>query len=136
MARRSAAGVAVRTSGAAELPQVFRREGEYWAVEFGGVTCRLRDVRGMRHLATLLSRPHEKIAALALELYDGTRPPRRPGDDAGERARVNVTRAIAAALKRIAAHHRGLAEHLVATVKTGGSCVYRPDPQLPVRWVL
>lgn len=47
--------------------QLFRREGEYWTLVFDGTTCRLRDVRGLQHLALLLSQPHEPISALVLE---------------------------------------------------------------------
>jgi tetratricopeptide (TPR) repeat protein len=39
---------------------VFRREGEYWAVAFAGHTLLLRDGKGMRYLALLLADPgHE-----------------------------------------------------------------------------
>ena len=60
---------------------------------------------------------------------------RRAGS-AAERARLNVSRAISAALKRIAAQERALGEHLTATVRTGLFCSYNPDPRLPVRWEL
>jgi hypothetical protein len=60
---------------------------------------------------------------------------RRAGS-AAERARLNVSRAISAALKRIGAHERALGEHLTATVRTGLFCSYNPDPRLPVRWEL
>ena len=36
----------------------FRREGEYWSIEFdGGESFRVRDSKGMRHLARLLASP-------------------------------------------------------------------------------
>lgn len=60
---------------------------------------------------------------------------RRAGS-AAERARLNVTRALGAALKRIANLDRALGEHLAATVRTGLFCSYNPDPRLPVRWEL
>jgi hypothetical protein len=60
---------------------------------------------------------------------------RRAGS-AAERARLNVSRAISAALKRIGAQERALGEHLTATVRTGLFCSYNPDPRLPVRWEL
>jgi hypothetical protein len=44
---------------------------------------------------------------------------------AAERARINVTRAIKAALGRVAEH---------ATVRTGTSCVYEPDLGAPLTW--
>ena len=53
-----------------------------------------------------------------------------------ERARVNVTRAISSALRKIAEHHDALGRHLEATIKTGTFCSYVPDPRMPVEWVL
>ncbi len=51
-----------------------------------------------------------------------------------ERARVNVTRAIAAALKKIAAQHPALGEHFARTIRTGTFCSYAPDPRAPIEW--
>ncbi|HSO94340.1 MAG TPA: hypothetical protein VLS53_07725, partial [Candidatus Dormibacteraeota bacterium] len=51
-----------------------------------------------------------------------------------ERARLNVTRAVKSAMKRIAATDAELAAHLEATVHTGTVCVYSPDPRSPVDW--
>jgi hypothetical protein len=61
--------------------------------------------------------------------------PRRTGD-AGERARVAVRKAIAAALDRIEAVDPAVARLLRNTVRTGATCRYDPDPGRPVRWVL
>jgi hypothetical protein len=58
---------------------------------------------------------------------------RRLGDPA-ERARTTVTARIRDTLRRIDTVHPALGAHLRATVSTGRSCVYRPEP--PVRWVL
>jgi hypothetical protein len=55
---------------------------------------------------------------------------------ARERARVAVRKAIAAAEERLAGTDPGLARLLRATVTTGTSCRYEPDPGRPVRWVL
>ncbi|MDX6719729.1 MAG: eukaryotic-like serine/threonine-protein kinase, partial [Solirubrobacteraceae bacterium] len=52
----------------------------------------------------------------------------------GERARVNVTRAIRAALRRIAAHEPELGHRLQRTIRTGSHCLYRPDPDPPLQW--
>jgi hypothetical protein len=52
----------------------------------------------------------------------------------GERARVNVTRAIRAALRRIAEHEPELGHRLRRTIRTGRSCAYRPDPDPPLHW--
>ncbi len=51
---------------------------------------------------------------------------RKTGSDA-ERARVNVTRAIRTALKRISDHDASLAHRLGRQIKTGTFCVYVPD---------
>lgn len=51
-----------------------------------------------------------------------------------ERARVNVQRAIKAALERIALHHPNLGAYLASTVRTGMYCVYLPDLQLSSGW--
>lgn len=45
---------------------VFRREGEYWTLSYDGEITRLRDCRGFRHLARLLSRPNQPVHVLEL----------------------------------------------------------------------
>jgi hypothetical protein len=58
----------------------------------------------------------------------------RRAASAAERARVNATRTIGGAVKKIASLSPRLGEHLRATVRTGYLCVYAPDPTSPVRW--
>lgn len=58
---------------------------------------------------------------------------RRAGS-ASERARLNVSRAVKAAMRRIAGADPALAAHLAATVHSGTVCVYTPDPRAPVEW--
>jgi tetratricopeptide (TPR) repeat protein len=58
----------------------------------------------------------------------------RKTGSAAERARVNITRAIRAALARIRAHSPALAGHLDATIHTGTFCSYTPDPRAPITW--
>ncbi len=53
-----------------------------------------------------------------------------------ERARVNVTKAIKAAMARIGEHSPALAHHLASTIRTGTFCSYVPDPRLPATWQL
>jgi hypothetical protein len=60
---------------------------------------------------------------------------RRAGS-AAERARVNVTRAIRAALDRIEEHSPDLGRHLASTIRTGIYCSYAPDPRVPMAWQL
>ena len=51
-----------------------------------------------------------------------------------ERARVNVTRAIRATLKRIAGYDARLGRELEAAIRTGTYCVYEPDARHSGRW--
>ena len=51
-----------------------------------------------------------------------------------ERARVAVTRAIRSALRRIAASHPALGDHLDRTIQTGTFLSYRPDPMATPSW--
>lgn len=46
--------------------RVFRREGEYWTVQFEGTACRLRDTKGLRYIAHLLARPDRGVHVLDL----------------------------------------------------------------------
>jgi hypothetical protein len=60
---------------------------------------------------------------------------RKTGSDA-ERARVNVTRAIRTALKRISEHDPALGRRLGAAIRTGTFCVYEPPPGEEPAWDL
>lgn len=55
---------------------------------------------------------------------------------ATERARVNVTRAISDAVKRVREHAPALARHLDASVRTGTLCSYRPPGPDDPDWEL
>ncbi|MFL5868960.1 MAG: ATP-binding protein [Thermoleophilaceae bacterium] len=57
----------------------------------------------------------------------------RKAASSSERARVNVTRAIRSALKRIAENDPDLGRRLEAAISTGTFCSYRPVPGLEVR---
>src|SRR5207248_6044120 len=52
----------------------------------------------------------------------------------GERARINVTRAIKASIEHMISEDEELGEALSTTVLTGRTCVYRPDRAAPVHW--
>jgi hypothetical protein len=55
---------------------VFRREGEVWTIAYDGSTCRLRDVKGLRYLASLLGSTGREVPALELAAaVDGFEPP-------------------------------------------------------------
>ena len=187
----------------------FRREGEYWTIEFEGDAFRARDSKGMWYLARLLHAPSQELHAL--ELARPASPASRSGGfdggplagdalgdsgpaldaaakaayrerladlrsdlseaeawndhgraersqteidaltrelaaavglggrdrtaaSAAERARVSVTRAIRAALARIAEQSPTLGSHFDATIRTGTYCSYHPDPRAPISW--
>ena len=59
---------------------VFRREGDYWTVIFGGRTVRMRDLQGMRYLARLLAEPGREFHVLDLVATEN-RTGRRTDDD-------------------------------------------------------
>ena len=83
-----------------------------------------------------LANAQEELGFLARELAGavglGGRD-RKTGSDA-ERARVNVTRAIRTALKRIADHDPALGARLGAAIKTGVFCVYEPPAGDEPEW--
>lgn len=56
------------------------------------------------------------------------------GGRSAEQVRVNLTKTIRAALKRIAAVNPALGAYLAATLRTGRLFSYRPDPRAPIRW--
>jgi tetratricopeptide (TPR) repeat protein len=45
---------------------VFRKEGEYWTVGYGGKSCRLKDTKGLGYLAHLLRHPAVEFHVLDL----------------------------------------------------------------------
>ena len=51
-----------------------------------------------------------------------------------ERARVNITKSVKDALKKIEENHRPLGEHLRTAIRTGAYCAYLPDPRLHISW--
>jgi tetratricopeptide (TPR) repeat protein len=82
------------------------------------------------------SRIQEEIDFLARELGAavGLGGRDRKAASNAERARVNVTRAIKAAMDRISEHSPSLGRHLATTVRTGTFCAYEPDARVPVSW--
>jgi hypothetical protein len=113
---------------------VLRREGEYWTVAYGGSVVRLRDTKGLRHLARLLTDPAREVLAVELARAVGLGGRDRRAASHAERARLNSTRAIRAAMANLARAHPSLGEHLSSTIRTGRYCSYTPDPRAPIRW--
>ncbi len=70
----------------------------------------------------------ELVAAVGLGGRD------RKAASNAERARISVTKAIRATIKRIAEHDPVLARELDATVRTGTFCMHEPDPRHPLAW--
>jgi tetratricopeptide (TPR) repeat protein len=186
-ALRAVEGAAPEVAGT-----TFRREGEYWTVAYGGSVVRLRDSKGLRHLARLLAHPGQELHVLDLEgrrdlgdagtMLDpaakaayrarlgelraeieeaegGNDPARaakarderdflvaelaravglggrdRRAASSAERARLNATRAIRAAMANLARANPALGRHLSATIRTGRYCSYTPDPRAPISW--
>jgi hypothetical protein len=80
------AGPAAAEAAAPEVSRnVFRQEGEYWTVCYEGSVVRLKDVKGLRHLARLLAHPGREFHAIDLEAADGQPAPAAvgPGGRAG-----------------------------------------------------
>ncbi len=48
-----------------------RKEGEYWAVAFGGAELRQRDSKGIRYLARLVANPGREVHAVDLVVGEG-----------------------------------------------------------------
>ena len=51
-----------------------------------------------------------------------------------ERARLNVTRAIHAAMRNLARENPALGRHLDSTIRTGRYCSYTPDSRAEIAW--
>jgi uncharacterized membrane protein len=58
----------------------------------------------------------------------------RKAASVAERARINVTKRIKIALRKISEQHPILGEHFAQTMRTGTFCVYTPPPHQPVTW--
>lgn len=88
-----------------------------------------REFARVRHLQARI-----ESVGVELGLLSGRGAASEGAPQCAERARLNVSRAIVAALRRIAGYHPDLGAHLRATVRTGRFCVYAPDPRVPMRW--
>ena len=84
--------------------------------------------RGDRIEAEMHALTRELAAAIGLGGRD------RRSADTAERARINVTRTIKAAIAAIAGHHRPLGQHLQASIRTGLFSSYDPPPGSDAGW--
>ena len=84
------------------------------------------------------ARAQEEIDALISQLAGGVGLGGRDRKAASqaEKARVNITKSVKEALKRIDENHGQLGDHLRATIRTGAYCAYVPDPRLEISWRL
>jgi hypothetical protein len=64
--RRRAEQAGERLAAAAPPENLFQREGEVWALGFGGAVVRLPDAKGLRDIARLLATPGRDVPASAL----------------------------------------------------------------------
>jgi hypothetical protein len=80
------------------------------------------------------ARSEREFVARELDHATGRGGRDRESGSHAERARVNVTRAIRTAIKRIAGYDPDLGGELEAAVRTGAFCAYEPDPLRPRRW--
>jgi len=134
--------VAVRPSDA-ESQCIFRFDGDYWTVGNRERTLHLADSKGMRCIHHLLANPGREFPAVELVALTGRPRTRSPGDGrvqftspASERARINVTRLIAAAIRRVRADEPELGRYLATSIKTGTFCSYTPASDRALRWEL
>jgi hypothetical protein len=131
------AGSEGRVPSAAAIPgppvaNVFRREGHFWTLVYGGKTVRVKDAKGLRDIARLLARHDEAVHVADLVVIVGDHAP--PVGDDLQRARVAVAMRIRNALKRIQDEHPALGRHLSRSINTGIQCCYVPET--PVHWDL
>ncbi len=129
-ARRRALDLHPSTS----LPRVLHLHPSYrastgteWCVGADGHTHLITAMPGLQHLRALLHNPGRDLSAAELDESNGSHDPRQ---------RIMVRQAIAMALSRLDMVDPGLAEELRATVRTGLTCRYDPDPLRPTAWHL
>ena len=104
-----------------ELP-MFRKEGVLWAVTYQRKLFRLPASKGLGHLSRLVAAPGSRVRASDLAGRSAG-----PGDGRiAEQDRVNVTKGIKAAIKKIAERNPALGLHLEQGIRTGAFCCYAP----------
>jgi tetratricopeptide (TPR) repeat protein len=137
------------------LASIFHQEGDYWTIGYNGTVVRLKEMKGLQHLACLLREPGREFHALALIAMTDALPPSsstpslralvddsltfsgmghhaRERDAETEKARKAVAHRIRTVLTKLQRIHPVLWRHLFASLKTGTFCSYNP-PQ-PITW--
>ncbi len=163
MANQSRRDRSDSVSAGAMAEAVFVPGGEYWTVGYRDRTFSFKASKGLAYIHRLLQHPGEEFHSLDLlrgadpvfvsnsagpeyassdsmpgigGLGDSAgigRRDRRAGA-AAERARLNVSRAIRAALQKIAEYDAGLGKWLDDAIRTGSFCSYLGDSTTRVRW--
>jgi hypothetical protein len=98
-----------------------------WCVGPDGHTRQLTAMPGLEYLRQLLHQPGRDLSADELTRADAAPDPRR---------RITVRQAIATALSRLDMVDPELGGELRATIRTGLTCRYDPDPLRPTAWHL
>ena len=98
--------------------------------ELAGAEARRDEAAAQRLRAELVFVRRELSSAVGIGGRD-----RETGSHA-ERARINVTRAVRATIKRIAGYDEPLGAELQQGVRTGTFCVYAPDALHPLHWTV
>jgi hypothetical protein len=78
-----------------------QREGEYWTIRFGDQAVRLKDTKGIHHLATLLRHPGHELHALDLAGGGDASPDTTPIADRGDAGELLDSAARAAYARRL-----------------------------------
>ncbi len=84
----------------ASLPQVFRREGDVWAIAYAGKEIRLRDMRGLHYLSQLLRQPGREVHASELVRLGGGGSAPAPGVVHGD-PELHIVRGLGSAAERL-----------------------------------
>jgi hypothetical protein len=98
------------------------------------VACRAEDWADLGRIDTIRAERDALLDEVARATGLGGRT--RTTGSGQERARIATRKAISAAIERLSAVDKALGKHLNATIRTGLSCSYEPDPDDPVRWIL
>lgn len=110
------------------------RRGDYWEVVFDGTASHLKNTRGMQYLAALLRAAGTDVHAADIARIESSGTAN--GSNGAERARLAVAKALRSALRCIESANPELGRHFAATIRTGYYCCYRPDPRVPIRWLI
>jgi AAA ATPase domain len=81
---RRPAELGAEVTAPAPAGNLFRQEGEYWTVCYQGVMVRLKDAKGLHHLACLLAHPGQEFHVIDLEAALGRAAPAPPRQRTGD----------------------------------------------------